>query len=207
MPKLRTDKTFGASADHVIKDLPDFIKCQLPFVFTARNGLDKNLVNWLARGQVNGQTATDASDCIAELQSISNHERMDMYYDFAVWGKSKQATVASMLQKPSTDEPVPEFDPKTNTASFSAAFLLFVFMGFIGQFKVKIPHYFSSSAVPNYHLLLAPELNVSAYRIYLRKNLENGPHFPFRKMHILGWWQAEIQSLFFGEQLQLSQCW
>ena len=130
------DRTFAASAKHVIEGLPDFIQTQLPFFFTARNGLDKPLVNLIARGQVNGQSASDASECIAELQSISNHERMDMYYSFAAWGRAKQSIKDKMSGAQPDNSKVPEFDPNVNTVNFSAAFLILVFLTFIGNFKV-----------------------------------------------------------------------
>ena len=62
--------TFLAHSDHILGQLPEFVREQIPVYFTAINAVHRPLVESIQRGMINGQSAGDMRDMISEFNAM-----------------------------------------------------------------------------------------------------------------------------------------
>ena len=135
--------TFLAHSDHILGQLPEFVREQIPVYFTAINAVHRPLVESIQRGMINGQSAGDMRDMISEFNAENRDRAMKTYYAWAKYSRERRIKrdAENHEKYPHKDLPpdpvVKEFEKeKFLTGFLSVAYIIFVYLSFTDQFMV-----------------------------------------------------------------------
>jgi hypothetical protein len=85
--------TFMAYDPGVVNAMPSFVKEQVPFIITARGGIDKQTMQLAKMSFASGVSIKGTADRLKEMQWRQHYEKMLIYYSFAAAVQAKKGAV------------------------------------------------------------------------------------------------------------------
>ena len=145
--KPSTVSTFLINDEWILGQLPKHIRNQIEIHFTRINLVDTTHFQTITRGQINGQSASDARDMIHELHRSRRANLMRIFYGWATWKRDKRsaelekmAENAEVLRADFRKPPLPEvkefFEAAVPVSDISAAYILVLFILFFNLHEV-----------------------------------------------------------------------
>lgn len=140
--------TFLLNDEWILGQLPKYIRNQIEIHFTRINLVDTTLFQTITRGQINGQSASDARDMIHELHRSRRANLMRIFYGWATWKRDKKsaeiekkAENAKELRSTFVKPPLPEvkefIEAAVPVSDISAAYILVLFILFFNLHEVR----------------------------------------------------------------------